>query len=61
VTTYRSSLYDAELCLGCGTCARVCPTQAAEARPVPVEEIRERVNVPVHQGPAPASGAGASA
>jgi len=61
VTTYRSILYDAELCLGCGTCARVCPTQAAEARPVPVEEIRERVNVPVHQGPAPASGAGASA
>ena len=33
VTTYRTIVYDADLCLGCGACARACPTEAIEARP----------------------------
>jgi ferredoxin len=33
VTTYRTIVYDADLCLGCGACARACPTKAIEARP----------------------------
>lgn len=31
VTVYRTIIYDAEKCLGCGTCARGCPAQAIEA------------------------------
>lgn len=31
VTVYRTIVYDAELCLGCGTCARNCPADAIEA------------------------------
>jgi coenzyme F420-reducing hydrogenase gamma subunit len=33
VTVYRTIIYDAEKCLGCGTCARRCPAEAIEARP----------------------------
>jgi len=33
VTVYRSIDYDADQCLGCGTCARGCPAEAIEARP----------------------------
>lgn len=33
VTVYRTIVYDTALCLGCGTCARVCPAEAIEARP----------------------------
>ena len=33
VTTYRTIVYDSDLCLGCGACARACPTEAIEARP----------------------------
>jgi len=64
VTTFRNIVYDEEKCLGCGTCARVCPTEAAEATPIAIEEIRERLHVPVETGPAPAGEppvAGASA
>jgi len=31
VTVYRTIVYDAELCLGCGACARNCPADAIEA------------------------------
>ena len=37
VTVYRTIVYDAELCLGCGTCARGCPAEAIEARAPRVE------------------------
>jgi len=33
VTVYRTIVYDAEKCLGCGACARGCPADAIEARP----------------------------
>ena len=41
VTSFRAIGYDEELCLGCGTCARICPTQAAEAQPLSAEKIHE--------------------
>jgi ferredoxin len=41
VTSFRTIGYDEQVCLGCGTCARICPTQAAEARPLTAETIRE--------------------
>jgi len=31
VTVFRTILYDAGLCLGCGACARNCPADAIEA------------------------------
>ena len=40
VSAFRSIVYDASKCIGCGACARTCPTGAVEARPVPLDEIR---------------------
>jgi len=31
VTVYRTIVYDPDLCLGCGACARNCPADAVEA------------------------------
>ncbi len=41
VTSFRTIGYDEDLCLGCGTCARICPTQAAEAQPLSAAKIHE--------------------
>lgn len=59
VATFRTITYDPDVCLGCGTCARVCPTQAAEATPVAIDEIREKLHVAVQSGPPAASSGGA--
>lgn len=40
VSAFRSIAYDASKCIGCGACARICPTGAVEAQPVPLDEIR---------------------
>ncbi|MGD0274072.1 MAG: 4Fe-4S binding protein [Gaiellaceae bacterium] len=39
VSAFRTIVFDASRCIGCGACARACPTGAAEALPVPAEEI----------------------
>ena len=64
VTVYRTIVYDAEQCLGCGTCARGCPAEAIEARPPQAaaaqherrREQRQR-NAPRRHGAAPAGAA----
>lgn len=39
VSAFRTIVFDASRCIGCGACARACPTGAAEALPVPADEI----------------------
>jgi ferredoxin len=39
VTVFRTIVYDPERCLGCGACARGCPTKAIEARPPQAESV----------------------
>lgn len=39
VTTFRTIIYDASLCLGCGTCVRGCPVGAITARPPQAESV----------------------
>jgi ferredoxin len=39
ISSFRTIVFEPERCIGCGACARVCPTGAAEARPVPADEI----------------------
>ena len=41
VTIYRTIVYDAERCLGCGACARTCPIEAIEALAPKVETLSE--------------------
>jgi ferredoxin len=57
VTTYRTIDYDAAACLGCGACARVCPSEAIEALAPEVGVSASDVDA----GAAPASHAGSGA
>lgn len=41
VTVYRTVVHDADRCLGCGTCARVCPEHAIEALPPRIDTARK--------------------
>ncbi len=39
IAAFRTIVFDASRCIGCGACARACPTGAAEALPVLADEI----------------------
>jgi ferredoxin len=55
VTVFRTIVYDAEECLGCGTCVRNCPADAIEALPPKVAPQTEADAV-ANEAPAATAG-----
>jgi Fe-S-cluster-containing hydrogenase component 2 len=50
VTTFRTIAYRADLCLGCGACARACPAEAIEAVGPAVEPVEAVAVEPIEAG-----------
>ena len=61
VTTYRTIDYDAAACLGCGACARACPSEAIEALAPEVGLAASASATDTAADPASHAGSGATA